>query len=88
MAALTAVAAGAHREMTLEKYLTDLHTGKLFGDLFWPLYDLTAIAIVLFVGTGLYIWIYPTLAKRRKRRRAAVPGRPARKGRPVQAAHP
>jgi len=65
---MSAVAAAAKPRMTLDKYLTDLHTGKLFGDKLWALYDLTSIGLILFVGTGLYIWIYPTLAKRRKAR--------------------
>ncbi len=63
---MSAVASATQPRMTLDKYLTDLHTGKLFGDKLWMLYDLMAIGLVLFVGTGLYIWIYPTLAKRKK----------------------
>lgn len=52
-------------KMTLDVYLNDLHTGKLFGDRLWPLYDLTAAALVLFVGTGVYMWIYPKLRRGR-----------------------
>ncbi len=50
--------------MTLDVYLNDLHTGKLFGDRLWTLYDLTAAALLLFVATGFYMWIYPTLRRR------------------------
>ncbi|MFQ5544227.1 MAG: PepSY domain-containing protein [Nitrospiria bacterium] len=70
MSSLSLVAAATveNPEVSLEKYLDMLHTGKLFGDELWILYDLTAVAMVLFVGTGLYIWLYPTLAKRRKKK--------------------
>ena len=73
MASLTLAATAAIKnpEVSLGKYLDMLHTGKLFGDELWLLYDLTAVAMILFVGTGLYIWIYPTLAKRRKKRSKA-----------------
>lgn len=57
--------------VTLDKYLTQLHDGKLFGDKLWVLYDLTSWSLVLFVATGLYIWIYPKSVKRRKAREQA-----------------
>lgn len=57
--------------LTLDKYMDKLHDGKLFGDKLWVLYDLTAWSFVLFVATGLYIWIYPKSAKRRKEREQA-----------------
>lgn len=63
---LALLATAATPRMALDKYLTDLHTGKLFADRLWLLYDLTAISFVLFVGTGLYLWIAPALARRRK----------------------
>jgi len=77
MASLTLVAATTveNPEISLEKYLDMLHTGKLFGDELWILYDLTALAMLLFVGTGLYIWLYPTLAKRRKKAQKEHAGR-------------
>ncbi|PWB47117.1 MAG: hypothetical protein C3F12_03790 [Candidatus Methylomirabilota bacterium] len=65
---LALLATAAIPRMALDKYLTDLHTGKLFADRLWLLYDITAIGFVLFVGTGLYLWIYPTLARRRRLR--------------------
>jgi len=72
-------------QISWEKYLDMLHTGKLFGDVLWLLYDLTAIAIILFVGSGLYIWMYPSLAKRRKKReKAAARARKTEGLRPIQ----
>lgn len=68
---VAALAATAAPKMTLEKYLTDLHTGKLFADKLWTLYDLTALSLVLFVATGLYIWIYPKSVKWKKEREQA-----------------
>ena len=57
--------------MTLAKYLNDLHTGKLFAHKLWLVYDLIAIGLVLFVATGLYIWIYPKSVKWKKEREQA-----------------
>lgn len=57
--------------MTLAKYLNDLHTGKLFAHKLWIVYDLIAIGLVLFVATGLYIWIYPKSVKWKKEREQA-----------------
>lgn len=57
--------------MTLAKYLNDLHTGKLFAHKLWVLYDAIAIGLVLFVATGLYIWIYPKSVKWKKEREQA-----------------
>lgn len=71
LAPVAALAGTAAPTMTLDKYLTDLHTGKLFGDKLWTLYDLTAIGLALFVATGLYIWIYPKSVKWRKEREQA-----------------
>ncbi len=71
LAPVAALAATAAPKMTLEKYLTDLHTGKLFGDKLWTIYDLTALGLVLFVATGVYIWVYPKSVKWRKEREQA-----------------
>lgn len=57
--------------MTLAKYLNDLHTGKLFGHKLWIVYDLIALGLVLFVATGLYIWVYPKSVKWKKEREQA-----------------
>lgn len=57
--------------MTLAKYLNDLHTGKLFAHKLWIMYDLIAIGLVLFVATGLYIWVYPKSVKWKKEREQA-----------------
>lgn len=87
MTSLTRVAsAGMKPAVSLEKYLDMLHTGKLFGDELWLLYDLTAIAMVLFVGTGIYIWLYPSLAKRRKKREKPQKTATARTRRPKRSA--
>jgi hypothetical protein len=71
LAPVAALAGAAAPTMTLDKYLTDLHTGKLFGDKLWTLYDLTAFGLALFVVTGLYIWIYPKSVKWKKEREQA-----------------
>ncbi len=68
---MTSIMASAKQQMprmTIAKYLNDLHTGKLFADRLWTLYDLTAISLVLFVATGLYIWGQPRLSKWRENR--------------------
>ncbi|MBI4000384.1 MAG: PepSY domain-containing protein [Nitrospira defluvii] len=65
--------------MTLAKYLNDLHTGKLFAHKLWIVYDLIALGLVLFVATGLYIWVYPKSVKWKKEREQAR----AREARPV-----
>ena len=70
---LFAVAEKIEPQVTLGKYLTDLHTGKLFGDSLWLVYDLVAIAIIFFTGSGIYIWIYPFLIKWRKSRAKGLP---------------
>jgi len=57
--------------MTLAKYLNDLHTGKLFAHKLWIVYDLIALGLVLFVATGLYIWVYPKSVKWKKEREQA-----------------
>ncbi|MEW6248694.1 MAG: PepSY domain-containing protein [Nitrospirota bacterium] len=62
---LERLVAAVPMKMTLDAYLNDLHTGKLFGDRLWPLYDLTAAALVFFVATGMYMWMYPKLRRRR-----------------------
>lgn len=61
------------RGVDLGKLLTDLHTGKFFNDALWPVYDLGAVALVLFVVTGLYLWLWPIVLRRRKAARRAVP---------------
>ncbi len=65
------MAAVAAPPMTLAKYLNDLHTGKLFAHKLWLVYDAIAIGLVLFVATGLYIWIYPKSVKWKKEREQA-----------------
>lgn len=67
----TAAATVSAPPMTLAKYLNDLHTGKLFAHKLWLIYDAIAIGLVLFVATGLYIWIYPKSVKWKKEREQA-----------------
>jgi photosystem II stability/assembly factor-like uncharacterized protein len=70
----------------LGKVLTDLHTGAFFGGALWIVYDLAALALLLFVATGLHLWLAPILRKREKRRSAAASG-PA-KNAPIRAGEP
>ncbi|MFO0729390.1 MAG: PepSY domain-containing protein [Nitrospiraceae bacterium] len=67
-ASITASAGQRPPRMTAAKYLNDLHTGKLFADRLWTFYDLTALSLVLFVGTGFYIWGHPKYTKWRENR--------------------
>jgi hypothetical protein len=70
--ATTAVAIeGRGKAMTVGKFLEDLHTGELFGKQLWIVYDLGALAMILFVFTGLHMWIAPVLVRRRKRAKHA-----------------
>lgn len=70
---------GAPAAVPLGKVLKDLHTGKLFGGRLFAVYDLVAVALVGFVGTGLYVWAAPLLrrAGKRKEQRAASAARAA-----------
>lgn len=52
----------------LGKVLADLHTGAFFGGAAWVVYDLAAVAMVLFVITGLHLWLAPLVIRRRKAR--------------------
>ncbi len=61
--------AGSPGGAPLGKVLNDLHTGKFFGGALWLVYDLAAIAMMLFVVTGFHLWITPYLVRRRKRQR-------------------
>lgn len=54
-------------KMSLREYLDRLHTGTLLADWLWPLYDLTALAILFFIGSGLYMWSYPSLKRWQKK---------------------
>lgn len=58
-------------KMPLREYIDRFHTGTLLADWLWPLYDLTAVAILFFIGSGLYMWSYPALKRRQKRREEA-----------------
>jgi hypothetical protein len=49
------VAVGERRDVFLEK----LHSGQVFGDAWVLLSDGLAVALVLLLGTGVWIWLYP-----------------------------
>jgi hypothetical protein len=55
--------------VTLDKLLNDLHTGAFFGKKLWVAYDALGAGLVLFVVSGLFLWLYP---KWRSRRRGAA----------------
>lgn len=71
MVDLSVAVASVAPSMSWAKYLNDLHTGKLFAHKLWIVYDLIAIGLVLFVATGLYIWVYPKSVKWKKEREQA-----------------
>jgi hypothetical protein len=62
---------GGGKPLTVGKFLEDLHTGALFGKRLWIVYDLGALAMIVFVFTGLHMWIAPILVRRRKRAQQA-----------------
>jgi hypothetical protein len=54
----------------LKKIMDDLHTGKFFAGKLILLYDLLALSLVLFVITGIHLWLAPQLIKWRRSREA------------------
>jgi hypothetical protein len=55
------------------KAIKDLHTGKIAGDAGKLLVDIVAGFIIPLTLSGLYLWVVPTLRKRRSSQlRAAV----------------
>jgi hypothetical protein len=64
---------GAGAGLTLGKVMKDLHTGKLFGDRLWLVYDAISLALVMFVGTGVYLYLWPLVLRRRKQRQHGSP---------------
>lgn len=70
--------AATSNAVPLGKVLGDLHTGKFFDGRLDLAYDALAIALLVFVGTGLHLWLTPALLRRRKARaRAVAPPRPS-----------
>lgn len=49
------VAVGKRRDVFLER----LHSGEIFGDAWILLSDGLAVALILLLGTGVWIWLYP-----------------------------
>ncbi|MBI2392792.1 MAG: PepSY domain-containing protein [Deltaproteobacteria bacterium] len=64
--------AETNASVPLGKVLGDLHTGKFFDGKLDLAYDALGLALVVFVITGLHLWVTPILARRRKAR--AAPG--------------
>jgi hypothetical protein len=61
------------KAMDWGKAIKDLHTGKIAGDAGKLLVDIVAGFIILLTLSGLYLWVVPTLRKRRSSQlRAAV----------------
>jgi MYXO-CTERM domain-containing protein len=75
VAAPVAVVTG-RKPLTIGKFLDGLHTGALFGHALWIVYDVGAISMMLFVITGLHMWVAPILVKRRKRAKQAAKAAP------------
>lgn len=69
----TTPTAAAPTSVEAKKVLTDLHTGKFFDGKLLLVYDLTALALMAFVATGVHLWLAPRW-KRWRRRTRAVPG--------------
>lgn len=80
LAELGRLPAATDRTVALGRVLTDIHTGEFFGGHAWIVYDLVAVSLIGFVGTGIYLWLIPLLRRRQKRQamrgtQAAVPVR-------------
>jgi hypothetical protein len=55
-----------------EKIVNDLHTGKIVGITGKLLIDITSVALIGLSLTGVYLWGYPLLRKRRKPQRVST----------------
>lgn len=60
------------KEMDWGKAIKDLHTGKIGGDAGKLLVDFVAVILIVLTVSGLYLWIVPTLRKRRSARQRAA----------------
>ncbi len=73
------------------KVMDDLHTGKFFGGWLNLLYYITALSLVFFVLSGVYLWYKPWAQKRARKAAKNVSVRtqrvPARKSAPVATAN-
>lgn len=54
------------------KAIKDLHTGKIGGDAGKLLIDAVAVLLILLTISGVYLWIVPTLRKRKAAQRNAT----------------
>ncbi|MCX7664948.1 MAG: PepSY domain-containing protein [Gemmataceae bacterium] len=54
------------------KAIKDLHTGKIGGDAGKLLIDAVAVLLILLTISGVYLWIVPTLRKRKAAQRNAM----------------
>jgi hypothetical protein len=54
------------------KAIKDLHTGKIGGDAGKLLVDLVAGTLIVLTLSGIYLWVVPTLRRRRSYRQAAA----------------
>ena len=69
---------GEPKPMDWGKAIKDLHTGKIGGDAGKLLVDLVAVLLVVLTLSGVYLWVVPTLRKRRSaQKRAAAATSPA-----------
>lgn len=49
-----------------------LHSGELFGDDWVILSDIAAVGLIVLTLGGVYIWLYPLLNRRARRREAGT----------------
>jgi uncharacterized iron-regulated membrane protein len=53
-------------------FMEQLHSGELFGAPWVILSDIAAGALIVLTLSGIYIWLYPLLNRKARRREAAV----------------
>lgn len=58
LAVLLTEKAGGHMKMDLVKLLTEVHTGRFFGDLIFVLVDVATVGLVFLVFSGIAISVY------------------------------
>lgn len=57
LSAITSATSSDSGEITLEKLVLDLHSGRLFGSWSWLMLDLFALLLVSGAGSGFVIWL-------------------------------
>lgn len=60
------------KELHWAKVVDDLHTGKFFGGWLNVLYYLTALSLVFFTLSGVYLWYKPWAQKRARKTKQTV----------------